>query len=203
MVMEEIVFNQEENKDGKNLRKTFFLFVFDLIKLVALAFIIVWPIHRFVFQPFYVSGPSMEPNFYNNDYLIIEKVTYYFRDPSRGEVIIFQSPVNPKDHLIKRVIGLPNEKLVIERGQILVYNRQFSQGLALTEKYLAVGTATPGQITIELKEDEYYVLGDNRNMSLDSRSFGPIKEKDITGRAWFRGLPIKNLGLIKAPIFAY
>jgi len=201
--MEQTVFNQEENKDRKSFRRTFFLFLFDLVKLIALAFIIVWPIHRFVFQPFYVSGPSMEPNFYDKDYLIIEKISYYFRDPVRGEVIIFESPMEPGDHLIKRVIGLPDEKIVIEKGQILVYSDQFPQGLTLIEKYLPAGTSTAGQITVELGDDEYYVLGDNRNMSLDSRSFSFIKGKSITGRAWFRGLPVKNLGLIKTAAFAY
>jgi signal peptidase I len=194
---------QIENKNQKKFLSPFSSFIFDLIKLVVLAFIIVWPIHRFVFQPFYVSGPSMESNFYNNDYLIIEKITYYFRQPLRGEVIIFQSPINSKDHLIKRVIGLPGEKIAIEKGQIIIYNHQFPQGIILKEEYLTPGTGTPGQTTIELKEDEYYVLGDNRNMSLDSRSFGTIKEKNITGRAWFRGLPTRNAGLIKTPIFIY
>lgn len=192
---------KEKPKSGK--RKMFFSFVFDLLKLVILAFIIVWPIHRFVFQPFYVSGPSMEPDFYNNEYLIIEKIVYRFRQPLRGEVIVFKSQDNPKDHLIKRVIGLPGEKVVIEKGKIYVYNKQFPQGLELNEEYLSPGTNTPGQIETELKENEYFVLGDNRNMSLDSRFFGPIKEKDITGRAWFRGFPVKDMGLIRVPVFAY
>ncbi len=203
--MSEIILKSEEKEKTTVFKKTspFFSFVFDLIKLVVLALIIVWPIHRFVFQPFYVSGPSMEPSFYNNEYLIIEKITGYFREPLRGEVIVFESPMNSKDHLIKRVIGLPDEKVVIDKGQIFIYNHQFPQGLALNEKYLAAGTGTPGQIEIELKEDEYYVLGDNRNMSLDSRVFGSINKKDITGRVWFRGLPVRNIGLIKTPVFAY
>ncbi len=203
--MEEMNFdNQEKGKKSEfKEKKIFFSFVFDLIKLIILAFIIVWPIHRFIFQPFYVSGPSMEPSFYNNEYLIIEKITYYFRQPLRGEVIVFKSPNDPKDHLIKRAVGLPGERVVIEKGKIYIYNNQFPQGLELSEEYLSPGTSTPGQIETDLKENEYFVLGDNRNMSLDSRFFGPINEKDITGRTWFRGFPIKNMGLIKMPVFAY
>ena len=202
---ENILQNKEENKKRffKNM-PPFLGFVFDIIKLVVLAFIIVWPIHRFVFQPFYVVGPSMEPSFYDNEYLIIEKISYRFREPKRGEVIVFQSLSNPKDHLIKRVIGLPNEKILIEKGDILIENTQFVQGLEINENtYLASGTTTLGQISIELQDDQYYVLGDNRNMSLDSRVFGPINKEDISGRVWFRGWPFKEIGLIKMPIFSY
>ncbi len=183
---------------------SFLSFIFDIIKLVVIAFIIVWPIHYFVFQPFYVVGPSMEPNFYDKEYLIIEKISYRFNNPRRGEVVVFESSSNPKDYLIKRIISLPNEKISIKRGEIYIYNTQIPQGLKLEENgYLAPGTATPGQIDVSLKNNEYYVLGDNRNMSLDSRVFGPIKRQDISGRAWFRGWPFQNIGLIKMPVFAY
>lgn len=202
---ENILQNKERNKKRFFKKMPPFLsFVFDVIKLVVLAFIIVWPIHRFVFQPFYVVGPSMEPSFYDNEYLIIEKITYRFREPKRGEVIVFQSPSNPKDYLIKRIIGLPNEKILIEKGDILIENTQFVQGLELKEDtYLASGTTTPGQISVELQDDQYYVLGDNRNMSLDSRVFGPINKENIIGRTWFKGWPFKEIGLIKVPIFIY
>ena len=182
----------------------YLLFIFDLIKLMVIAFIIVWPIHRFIFQPFYVVGPSMEPNFYDNEYLIIEKTSYYLTEPKRGEVIVFQSPANPENYLIKRIIGLPNEKLTIEKGEIYIYNNSFPQGLVLDEQgYLSPGTVTPGSIDVQLSENEYYVLGDNRNMSLDSRVFGSVKQEYITGRAWFRGWPFENMGLLKNPVFAY
>jgi len=202
---ENILQNKEKNKKRffKEL-PPFLSFLFDVIKLIVLAFIIVWPIHRFVFQPFYVVGPSMEPSFYDNEYLIIEKITYRFREPKRGEVIVFKSPSNPKDYLIKRIIGLPNEKVLIEKGDVLIENAQFVQGLELKEDaYLASGTTTPGQISVELQDDQYYVLGDNRNMSLDSRVFGPISKENISGRTWFRGWPFKEIGLIEMPVFTY
>ncbi len=113
---ENILQNKERNKKRFFKKMPPFLsFVFDVIKLVVLAFIIVWPIHRFVFQPFYVVGPSMEPSFYDKEYLIIEKVNYRLNSPKRGDVIIFQSQSSPGDYLIKRIIALPNEKIRIKR----------------------------------------------------------------------------------------
>ncbi len=182
----------------------FLSLILELVKLVVLAFIIVLPIHRFVFQPFYVVGPSMEPNFYDNEYLIIEKINYYFNEPVRGEIIIFTPSHNPQNYLIKRVIGLPGEKIVIQRGKVMIYNEKFPQGITLDERdYLTPGTRTPGEIEVELDSEQYYVLGDNRNLSLDSRSFGPISKDDIVGRAWLRGWPFKVAGLIELPDFVY
>lgn len=179
-------------------------FVIDLVKIALLAFIVVWPIHHFVFQPFYVVGPSMEPSFYDQEYLIIDEITYRFHEPQRGEVIIFASPNDPKDHLIKRLIALPGEKVVVKKGSVYVYNDDLPQGIKLNEAdYLFSGTNTQGQIEIELADDEYYVLGDNRNVSMDSRLFGPIKREAITGRAWFRGWPFDQFGKIQKPGFAF
>ena len=180
----------------------FVLFIFDIIKLSIIAFIIVWPIHYFIFQPFYVIGPSMEPNFYDRDYLIVSKITYRINNPERGQVIIFHPPKNDKDFLIKRVIGLPGEKISIEKGQIHITNSEIFHKEKLNEEsYLTPGLTTLGKIEVQLENDEYYVLGDNRSMSLDSRSFGPVKEDRIVGRASLRGWPFDRFGLIKTPIF--
>jgi len=180
----------------------FLLFVFDIIKLAIIAFVIVWPIHYFIFQPFYVIGPSMEPNFYDKDYLIVGKINYRLNAPERGHVIIFHPPANDKDYLIKRIIGLPCEKIFIEKGEIYITNSEFLKGEKLNEgDYLAPGLATPGKIEIQLENDEYYVLGDNRSMSLDSRSFGAVKENRIVGRASLRGWPFDRFGLIETPVF--
>lgn len=182
--------------------KFFLLFIFDIAKLAVIAFVIVWPIHYFVFQPFYVIGPSMEPNFYDRDYLIVSKIIYRLESPERGQVIIFHPPANDKDFLIKRVVGLPGEKISIEKGLIYVTNSEYSQGERLKEEdYLAPGLTTPGKIEVRLGDDEYYALGDNRSMSLDSRSFGPVSRDRIVGRAIFRGWPFDTFGLISVPNF--
>lgn len=182
----------------------FLAFILDLIKLVIIALIIVWPIHRFVLQPFYVIGPSMEPSFYNKEYLIIGRISYYIDKPERGEVVVFHSTSQQKDYLIKRVIALPNERIKITKGKIYIYNDSFPQGILFNEsQYLLPGSATPGEIDIKLADDSYYVLGDNRNASLDSRSFGPVKRGYIIGKVWFRGWPLNAVGIIKIPKFAY
>ncbi len=184
---------------GKKKKKVppFLLFILDLIKLILIAFLIVWPIHKFVFQPFYVIGPSMEPNFYNKDYLIIDKFSYHFNKPERGEVVVFNSPNNGKNYLIKRVVGLPGERVVIQNDKVKIYNNNHEQGLVLEENYLNPGTQTRGKVDVRLEPGEYYLLGDNRNMSLDSRSFGPVKEENIIGNAWIRGWPLEDAGFIK------
>lgn len=182
----------------------FVLFILDLAKLVIVAFIIVWPIHHFVFQPFYVVGPSMEPSFYDKEYLIIGKISYYISEPQRGDVIVFLSPSNKKDYLIKRVIALPNERIRISKGKIYIYNNRIFQGFLLNEsQYLSPGITTPGDVDIQLAQDSYYVLGDNRNASLDSRVFGSVKQEYITGKVWVRGWPLNTIGIIKMPSFAY
>jgi len=179
-------------------------FIFDLVKLVAIAYAVVWLLHHFVFQPFMVNGPSMEPNFYDKDYLIVEEVSQHFNHFNRGEVIIFHPPYNPKDCLIKRIVALPDERITIDSGKIRIFNNYYPQGIELDESiYLPAGLTTTSKIDIQLAADEYYVLGDNRNVSLDSRIFGPIKEKSIIGRPLFRGWPLREFGFIKIPNFAY
>jgi len=178
----------------------FLLFIFDIIKLAVIAFVIVWPIHHFLFQPFYVVGSSMEPNFYDKDYLIVGKINYRFDEPKRGHVVIFHPPANDKNYLIKRIVGLPNEKIFIEKGEVYIANSKFSKREKLDERaYLPLGLTTPGKVEVQLKDDEYYVLGDNRNMSMDSRSFGAIKKNRIVGKVVLRGWPFDRFELIKAP----
>ncbi|MCF7906962.1 signal peptidase I [Patescibacteria group bacterium] len=185
-----------ENK--KNRKIPFLvLFIFDIIKLAVIAFLIVWPIHHFIFQPFYVVGPSMEPNFYDQDYLIVSKINYRLNFPTRGQVVVFHPPENDKDYLIKRVIGLPKEKILIEGGSVYIINPQDNKKQELNENaYLASGLTTPGKIELELAENEYYLLGDNRSMSMDSRSFGPVPRERITGLVFLRGWPFSAFGLI-------
>lgn len=179
------------------------LFILELVKLAIIAFLIVWPIHKFVFQPFLVQGPSMEPNFLDKDYLIIDEISYRFHQPARGEVVVFESPIEPGNYLIKRVIALPGERIVIRGGEIFIYNNQYPDGFKLKEDYLFPGLNTGGEIDQQLQADEYFVLGDNRQVSLDSRTFGPIKRKKITGRTWIRGWPLNKLAIFEKPVYNY
>lgn len=138
----------------------------------------------------------MEPSFLDHEYLIINEITYRFEEPKRGDVIVFRYPKDPQDFFIKRVIGLPGEKVQIKDGKVFVYNMDNPNGQALEEPYLLTGTDTNSltKDTITLGESEYFVLGDNRNQSKDSRSFGAVKRSFITGKVLLRGWPFDRVG---------
>ena len=176
-------------------------FILEVAKIVIIALIIIKPIHYFVLQPFYVRGASMEPTFYNNEYLIIDELSYHLHAPRRSDVIVLHNPRQPEEFLIKRIIGLPGERLVINDAEILVYAPpNYDQPRQLEEKtYLDKSVLTVGHIDVTLKDDEYFVLGDNRPASLDSRSFGPITRKSIVGRTALRAWPVYRFRTFPTP----
>jgi signal peptidase I len=174
-----------------------FDFFKEIFQTVILALLIVLPIRLFIFQPFIVKGQSMEPNFEDGDYLIIDEITYRFREPKRGEVVVFKNPMNEHQRFIKRIIGLPGETVEISDGKIFISN---GEKKVLQEPYLNF-SFTAGDIRITLGKDEYFVLGDNRQFSLDSRRFGPIKKKEIVGRVLLRLWPIYSFAKIEAPAY--
>lgn len=173
-------------------------FIFEIVQVVAISLAIIIPIRYFLIQPFYVKGASMEPNFYDHEYLIIDEVSYRFGEPDRGDIVVFKYPSDPKQYFIKRIVGLPNETVEVKNGQVLIYNDEFPEGMALEEEYLD-GVVTAGQKKVKLRSDEYYVLGDNRNSSLDSRTFGPVNQDYIVGRVWFRGWPVTKIKFFENP----
>ena len=185
--------------------KNFFSYVFELIKVVAVSLAIIIPVRYYLIQPFYVKGASMEPNFYDKEYLIIDEISYRFHEPARGDIVVFRYPRNPEEYFIKRIIGLPGEKVQIKDGFTYVYNQVNPQGVKLEETYLPVGDTTYGlnEEIITLSANEYYVLGDNRNSSKDSRSFGPVDKKLITGRVLLRGWPFDRINIFSAPSYSY
>jgi signal peptidase I len=174
-----------------------FDFFKEIFQTVILALLIVLPIRLFIFQPFIVKGQSMEPNFEDGDYLIIDEITYRFREPKRGEVIVFKNPLNERQRFIKRIIGLPGETVEVSDGKIFISN---GEKKILQEPYLN-SSFTTGDLKITLGSDEYFVLGDNRQFSLDSRRFGPIKKKEIVGRVFLRLWPIYSFAKIEAPAY--
>lgn len=169
----------------------------EILKIVIIALLIVIPIRYFLFQPFIVRGASMEPSFHNGDYLLVDELSYRFREPQRGEVVVFESPLNPSQRYIKRIIGLPEETIEIENGEVIIKKDTISQTLDETT-YLG-GFETPGDITVTLQEDEYFLLGDNRDSSYDSRRWGPLPKENITGRVFFRAWPADALAQVEAP----
>lgn len=183
-------------------RKSVGGFVWEIAKIIIIALIIIKPVHAFLLQPFYVKGASMEPNFYNADYLIVDQLSYRLHDPRRGDVVVIHNPFQENEFFIKRIIGLPNEQIMIVNSQITIYNDEFPDGQPLDESaYLEPGVSTPGNIEITLGGEEYYVMGDNRTASLDSRSFGPIDRDAIVGRTALRAWPIHRAATFQTPAF--
>lgn len=180
--------------------KQTFAFLWEAIKIIVIALLIVVPIRYFLFQPFIVRGDSMIPNFENNDYLLIDELSFRLRDPQRGEAIVFRPPNNNSSLYIKRVIGLPYETVKVSNGNILIIQNR--ESFVLDESnYLPKITKTTGNIEVFLGEDEYFVLGDNRDFSSDSRIFGIVSGKSIVGRAFFRAFPLDRIERIKAPVY--
>jgi len=174
-------------------------FIWEITKIVIIALVIVIPIRYFLFQPFFVRGQSMEPNFENGDYLIVDELSYHFRGPERGEVVVFKYPQDPTQRYIKRIIGLPGETVEIREGKVIISNENGSQ--VLNESDYLSGIPTPGEIQVTLGENEYFVLGDNRPASSDSRRWGSVPRDDIIGRVFIRAWPLVALAKFGAPAY--
>jgi signal peptidase I len=171
-------------------RENFFL---EILKFGLTAVIIVLPIRLFIAQPFIVSGSSMEPTFHDKQYLIVDEISYRFDNPERGDVIVFRYPADESRYLIKRIIGLPGETVAIEGNQITVTTRE-GERVELDEPYV-VNEGNGNSLTLVLNDDQYFVLGDNRPASSDSRIWGPLEEHEIVGRAFLRLLPLSDIDL--------
>jgi signal peptidase I len=171
--------------------------IFEVLVIAIAAVIIV---RHYLVQPFLVSGDSMVPNFHNGNYLLIDELTYHIRQPERGEVIVFRFPKNESTYFIKRVIGLPGERVKIDNGVVTIFNAEHKDGMALKEGYLQ-GEVTSGTRDVQLGADEYYVLGDNRPASYDSRSWGTVPKKDIVGVVRLRLWPVSEAGVFNSPSF--
>lgn len=175
--------------------------IWETLKFFLLAIIIVAPIRFFIAQPFIVQGESMDPTFASGQYLIIDELTYHFEDPQRGDVIVLRYPKDPKKFFIKRIIGLPGDTLTIKDGQISITNDRSEETLVLDEPYVTFEkTDSSDDRTITLLIDkenpnnnEYFVMGDNRARSLDSRSWGTLPERLIVGRTLVRLYPFDEI----------
>lgn len=163
----------------------------ELLRFALTVLLIVVPIRLYVAQPFIVSGESMHPTFTNGEYLIVDELTYTFKNPTRGETIVFRPPLDTKKFYIKRIIGLPGETVSISGDTVRIINTTYPDGFVLDESY--INTPWEGTITKTLGPDEYFVMGDNRNASFDSRSWGALSEKKIIGRPLVRLYPFSTI----------
>lgn len=183
--------------------------IVETIKFVVLVPLIVFTVRSFIAQPFVVNGDSMLPTFETGQYLIVQEVSYYFNEPQRGDIIVFKRAENDK-YLIKRVIGLPNETIKISEGNVYIINKnscicdndnntnsekckceEILEEIELDEPYVVYNKES--DMNISLNSDEYFVMGDNRAESLDSRYFGAVNKKEIVGNVLIRLIPVNKI----------
>lgn len=187
----------------KNIFRAIANFVLDIFETLVIALSIFLVVYLFLLQPHQVNGKSMEPNFQTGDYVLTDKISYRFGTPQRGDVVVFHAPASancPQGtgcDFIKRVIALPNETVEVRNGQFYINSSP------LNEDYIPSTTTTEaGQFirnnSVTLKSDEYFVIGDNRPYSSDSRAWGPIDKSMIVGKAFFRYWPPESMGTIKS-----
>ncbi len=179
--------------------RKFLASLLEIFEVAVIAVVAVFIVRTFLVQPFLVSGSSMSPNFSNGDYVLVDELTYRLRSPERGEVVVFHDPQDYATYFIKRVIGLPGERVAIKSDAITVYNRAYPQGLKLDESYLPSGTETSGTYDYALSSSTYLLLGDNRSFSYDSRSWGPLPTQNIVGLVRVRLWPLNELTAFAAP----
>ena len=175
-------------------KKSLLQTIWEFAGFAVIAVLIVIPVRVFIAQPFIVSGSSMVPAFENSDYLIVDELSYRLDDPERFDVVIFKYPKDPNKYFIKRIIGLPGEEVDIKGNTITITNPEHKEGLVLEQPFVK----RPGDnnMHVELGQDEYFVMGDNRNASSDSRYWGPVKRELIIGRAFLRLLPIGSIEVL-------
>ena len=180
--------------------KEFFAFFLDLLKTGVIIFVVAFAVRYFAIQPFIVDGESMMPNYVNNEYLLAEKVSYLFGGPKRGDTVVFKYPRNPNINYIKRIIGLPGETVKIKDGKVIIINSDYPAGIILSESYLSsnINTNTNRnneELTQIIGRDEYFVMGDNRPHSSDSREWGVLPKQNIAGRAWLTLMPLNKFSV--------
>ena len=174
-------------------------FVMDILETVVFVGSLLIVVYMFIAQPNQVKGASMEPSFYDGDYIITSKVTYKFRMPQRGDVIVLKSPKNPDIDYIKRIIGLPGDKILVQDANVYI------NGQIITENYISAPTNLwetgflKEGVVFTIPENYVFVMGDNRPRSSDSREFGPIPIESIIGVVKYRYYPPKKTGWIKNP----
>ena len=161
-------------------------FISELVHVVIISLAIIIPIRYFLIQPFYVKGASMEPNFYDKEYLIIDEISYRFEEPKRGDIVVFRYPNDPRQYFIKRIVGLPGEYIKIADGNVYIYESEDGEGGLLDERAYLGDKKTNGNKEETLEARQYFLLGDNRGSSLDSRTFGGVDRSFLIGKVWLR-----------------
>ena len=179
--------------------KRFLLAAWEILEIVAIAAATVFIIRTFLLQPFLVSGASMEPTYSNGNYLIVDELTYRLREPQRGEVSVFEYSVDPKRYFIKRIIGVPGERIVSRSGVLKVYRG--TEVIPLDETYLSPALRSSDTFDVTLGEHQYFMLGDNRAHSFDSRDWGAVNRDHIVGVVRLRIFPFDEISIFNPPAY--
>lgn len=168
-----------------SFKKNILIYLTFSVLSVIFSLVVIIPSRLYLVEPFYVEGKAMEPSYYEGDYLLLNK---FNKNYQRGEVVIALNPNDTRQYLLKRVIGLPGEKIQLKGGEVVVFNAEYPNGHKLAESYLSPETKTFGvnENVVTLGQNEYYLLGDNRNASKDSRSLGPVSSEYFNGKLWFK-----------------
>ncbi|MEK7106199.1 MAG: signal peptidase I [Patescibacteria group bacterium] len=165
---------------------------------IATAVVLAMIVQQFIIRPFVVSGQSMDPTLSSGDYLLIDEVTYRFNEPERGDVVVFRAPPEPTKFFIKRVIGLPGDTVSIKGKEITITNTANPKGFTLSEEFITHESANT--MTVTVPQGEYFVMGDNRAGSFDSRSWGTLPKANLRGRALLRLLPLKEIDYLPGKV---
>ncbi len=171
-----------------------FSFLRELITFVIIAVCIIYPFRKFVAEPYIVSGTSMSPTFETGHYLIIDKISYRFNLPQRNDVIVMKFPKDTSRDFIKRIVGLPGETVDIKNGTVTIINKENPEGFKLDETFVKFPKSDTVNYT--LTSSEYFVMGDNRAGSYDSRSWGPLPATDIIGKPLLRLYPFDRIKIL-------
>ena len=166
----------------------------EIVIFIIIAFGIVLPFRIYIAEPYLVDGRSMDPTFATGDYLIVDKLSYELGTPKRNSVIVFRYPNDPSKSFIKRIIGLPGETVVMKDNAVRIINAENPEGFIIDQSY--VTHTSPASFEKKLAGDEYFVMGDNRAESFDSRFWGPLPKKYILGKPIVRLWPISQIGLL-------
>lgn len=175
---------------------------FDFLQGIVVMLALLVMVYLFIMSPQEISGRSMEPNFYNGEYILTNKIEYKFTDPQRGDVVIFKSPRNPDIDFIKRIIALPGESVSISDGSIYVNGRQLIEPYLSPDIFVFGGSYLPEGSERMIPQGTYFVVGDNRPHSSDSREFGPIAKEEFIGKALLRYWPFDRVGFIDTTPFS-
>jgi len=197
---------ETNNQEPKGFTREVVEFIWETAKVVLIALVIIIPVRYYLVQPFFVKGSSMIPNFRDKEYILVDKLSYRIGRPERGDVVVFRYPDNPQEYFIKRIIGLPGERVVVGSNKITVFNDRYPDGYVMPENDLYLPKENPtypkgSQTTWDIPEDSYFVMGDNREHSSDSRVFGPVARSYFAGRAWIRLWPLNMIEMVPRVTF--